>query len=163
MTEEQTVGAGSPAESSGQTSSDSAPETGSGAQAAESPTERPSFGATLARRWKVVAAVLPALGFALAVARYYRGCEADRQARTGDTWAEVRAASESPVDLSRTANIREHIETLHRAGESFRGLHIENFRLRTPTSPGRTSPKRRARTPISQEPASPARTSAARP
>ena len=60
MTEEQTVGAGSPAESSGHTSADSAPETGSGTQSAESPTERPSFGAALARRWKVVAAVLPA-------------------------------------------------------------------------------------------------------
>lgn len=130
MTEEQTAGSDSPAESSGETPSDSSPEAGSGTRSARSPAARPSLGATLAQRWKVVAAVLPALGFALAVARYYRGCEADHQDLINAAWRQVRAASENPGNRNLTANVREPMEFLHREGESFRGLRIENFRLR---------------------------------
>ena len=160
MTEEPAVSPGTPAEPSAEApggDDESQAATGS----AEPPPERPSLRATLAQRWKLVAAVLPALGFGLAVARYYQGCEAERQARTDDTWGEVRAASENPEDLSRTANIRERIEALHQEGESFRGLNIENFRLRTPISPGRTSRRRSARTPTLREPVSRRRVSVA--
>ena len=132
MTEEPAPGPGAPAEPSAE--APGVAEEPEGPQAAtgpaEPPPERPSLRATLAQRWKLAAAVLPALGFGLAVARYYQGCQADQQAQIDDTWSEVRAASERPEDLSRTANIRERIEALHREGESFGGLNIENFRLR---------------------------------